>query len=86
MSGRAARAVVDQSLRVFLKEARIRLEAASAVIKAAETCAEAGDSGRAVALANDVDDPVRDADRLIGMAATLLRLSQDEGGPTELGG
>ncbi|MEP0314141.1 hypothetical protein [Hyphomonas sp.] len=74
------RPVVDLGVRFFFEEAGGRLEAATAVAKAAEACAETADLGKAVAIANDVDDPVEEADRLIGMAATLSRLSRGRRG------
>ena len=68
--------VVDLAIRTFLREARERLEEAAATAKAAEACAEAGQPDRGVEIANDIDEPIHDAEQLLRMATTLVRLTR----------
>jgi hypothetical protein len=70
------RAIVDLTVKTFLREACERLEEAAAIVKAAEACAEAGKTDKAVEVANDMDDPVDEADQLLGMVAAISRLSK----------
>jgi hypothetical protein len=53
------RAIVDFTVKTFLREARERLEEAAAIAKAAEACADACKTARAVAIANDIGRPSR---------------------------
>ena len=68
--------VVDLAIRTFLREARERLEEAAATAKAAEACAAAGKPDRGVEIANDIDEPIHDAEQLLRMATTLVRLTR----------
>lgn len=58
-----------------LREMRMRLEEAFGITEAANACARAGQTGRAVDIANDVDDPIHDAERLLTLALDEARSS-----------
>jgi hypothetical protein len=70
------KAIVDFTVKTFLREARERLEEAAAIARAAEACADAGKTAKAVEIANDIDDSVDGADQLLGMVAAIGRLSK----------
>jgi benzoyl-CoA reductase/2-hydroxyglutaryl-CoA dehydratase subunit BcrC/BadD/HgdB len=55
----------------FLKKITERIEEATQIAKAAETCAEAGNASKAVDIVMDVEDPIAQATTLLS-AATLL--------------
>ena len=61
------------SVKDFLRSIRERLDGALAVAKAAEACANAGDSGRAIAILLDVEQPLYEATTLLNAVSLLHR-------------
>jgi hypothetical protein len=51
------------SVKDCIRFIRERLDGATAIAKAAEACAEAGDSGRAIAIMLDVEQPLYEVTR-----------------------
>lgn len=68
--------IVEFAVKTFLREVRERLEEAAGVARAAEARAEAGRTDKAVEIAGDIDDLLHDADKLVAMAAVIMRLAK----------
>jgi len=64
------------SVKDFLRSIRERLDGALAVAKAVEACANAGDSGRAIAILLDVEQPLYEATTLLNAASLLHRSAE----------
>lgn len=64
----------ELAIKAFLKEMRKQLDEAVQVAKAAEACAEAGNTGKAVEIALDLEQPVYEAGRLLDAASLINRL------------
>ena len=65
--------VVGFSIATFLRQLRERVEEAQGIAEAADACARVGRIARGVEIANDVDELIHDAERLLAMAAHLIR-------------
>jgi hypothetical protein len=57
----------------FIRE---RLDGATAIAKAAEACAEAGDPARALAIMLDVEQPLYEVTTLLNAASLLHRCAE----------
>jgi predicted membrane-bound mannosyltransferase len=68
------------AISTFLHDIRAALEEAAGLVKAADACAGVGQLDRATEIANDADDLIHDAEKLLGMATHLSRLSAEDQG------
>ena len=68
----------------FLKSIADRLTRAAAAARAARDCADAGDNDGAVALMENIDIPVYEAQSLINASYILNRIDGDEDGDMPL--
>jgi hypothetical protein len=64
------------SVKDCIRFIRERLDGATAIAKAAEACAEAGDLGRAVTIMLDVEQPLYEATTLLNAASLLHRCAE----------
>ena len=64
------------SMKDCIRFIRERLDGAIAVAKAAEVCAEAGDSGRAIAILLNVERPLYEVTTLLNAASLLHRCAE----------
>jgi hypothetical protein len=62
------------TIRSGLEAITTRLTDAAAIAKAALACADAGAQGRAVQIALDLEEPVREANTLLNMISLLQRM------------
>ena len=72
-------AITAFSVKTFLRQMRERIEEAAGTATAADALARAGLTGRGVAVANDIDELIHDAERLLGLVTMVVR-SADPGG------
>jgi hypothetical protein len=70
------KAAIQSAIRVFLREMSARLAEAAGVARAADACAEAGNTDKGVEVALDVEQLVYEASRLLDAASLLKRLAQ----------
>ena len=63
----------DIIVKEFVGAIRRDLEEATGLVLAAETCASTGNLGKAVEIANDIDEFTHDAGRLLNTVAFLAR-------------
>ena len=62
----------------MLAHIRERLENATAVAKAAEACAAAGNSGKAVTIVLDVEQPLYEATTFLNAASLIRRYAETD--------
>jgi hypothetical protein len=60
----------------LLRDLRERVEAAAGIAKAAHVLADSGLTGKAVEVANDVDEPIHDAEMLLGLVTVVARSAE----------
>ena len=77
----------------LLRDLRERVEAAAGIAKAARVLADSGLTGKGVEIANDVDEPIHDAETLLGLVTVVARsveardsTSDDSGHDAHAGG
>ncbi len=63
-------------IRDFLKSVRARLVEVVTIVKAAEACADAGNIGKAVEIALDIDQPLYEVTTLLNAASLINRISE----------
>jgi hypothetical protein len=68
---------IQSAIRIFLREMSTRLAEAAGVAKAADACAESGNTDKGVEVALDVEQLVYEASRLLDAASLLKRLAQN---------
>ena len=57
----------------LLRDLRERVEAAAGIAKAVRVLADSGLTGKGVEIANDVDEPIHDAEMLLGLVTVVAR-------------
>jgi len=70
--------ITSFAVAAFLREMRERLEQALGLAEAADTCARVGQTAEGIELANKADEPIHDAEILLGMTAWLARHGSDD--------
>jgi hypothetical protein len=75
--------IISFAVEAFLHEMRERLEQAHGLAEAADACARVGQTAEGIELANKADEPIHDAEMLLGMIAWLAR--HDPGDARHLG-
>jgi hypothetical protein len=70
------KAAIETAIRTFLREINVRLEQASGIAKAADACAQAGNTDKGVEVALDIEQLAYEATRLLDAASLLKRLAQ----------
>ena len=66
--------MLEATLKVHIKEIRERLDQATAIAKAAETCANVGNLEKAVEIANDIEQLVYEVNTLLNAASLMNRI------------
>jgi hypothetical protein len=69
-------AIIDQTVKVCLREIHSRLSEAVRIANAAEACANAGSIAEAVPISMDIEQLIHEAGQLHGAASLLRRLPQ----------
>jgi hypothetical protein len=64
------------AIKVFVQQITERLDQATGVAKAAQTCAEAGDVAKTVEIALDIQQSIYEATTLLNAASLIKRISQ----------
>ena len=64
------------TLTMHLHEMRTRLDQATGIAKAAETCAEAGNIDKAIEIALDIEQPIYEVTTFLNAASMILRISK----------
>jgi len=65
---------IETTIRVYLKQMRERLEQAASITKAAEACADAGQTEKALEVALDVEQLVYEVNTFLNAASMINRL------------
>ena len=60
----------------LLRDLREQVEAAAGIAKAAHVLVDAGLTGKGVAIANDVDEPIHDAEALLGLVTVVAQSAE----------
>jgi hypothetical protein len=68
--------IAETVIKEFVTLIRKRLEAAAGIAKAAHVCAQAGNTEGAVEIADDIDEELREANRVFGAALTVRHYSK----------
>ena len=71
-------AVAEPAIKAYLKEFHTRLDQAASIAKAANACAEAGNTDKGVQVALDVEELIHEATRLLDAATLINRLVKQE--------
>ena len=69
-------AAIQSAIRIFLREMSKRLTEAAGVARAADACAESGNTDKGVEVALDIEQLVYEASRLLDAASLLKRIAQ----------
>jgi hypothetical protein len=64
------------TLKAFLKEMRERLEQATSIAKAAEACAENGNTEKAIEIVLDLEQLIYEVNTLLNAASMINRISK----------
>jgi len=75
--GAMDRTATEMTIKVYLREIRLRLDRAAGIAKAAEVCADSDQVDKAVELSLDIEQLAYEASRLLDAASLLNRLSQE---------
>lgn len=70
-------AVAETAIKVYLKEIHTRLDEAASIAKAANACAESGNTDKGVHVALDIEQIVYEATRLLDAASLINRLAKE---------
>jgi hypothetical protein len=68
--------IAETVIKEFVTLIRKRLEAAASIAKAAHVCAQTGSAEQAIEIADDINEEVREANRIFGAALTVRRYSK----------
>ncbi len=67
---------VEITIKTYLKEMRERLERATSIAKAAETCAESGNTAKAIEIALDLEQLIYEVNTFLNAASMINRISK----------
>ena len=76
------RDIVTFTAKTLLRDLRQRVQEAAGMAKAAKALADAGLTSKAVEVANDMDDPIHELERLLGLVAVVMRSADHDGDHT----
>ena len=71
-------AIAETAIKAYLKEIHARLNEAAGIAKAADACAEAGNTDKGVHVALDIEQLCYEATRLLDAASLINRLAKEE--------
>ena len=66
--------ITDLTIKAHLREIRERLDNAASIARAAEACSAAGNVGKAVDIANDIEQSIYEVTTLLNAASLINRL------------
>jgi len=66
----------ETALKAYLKEMRERLEQATSIAKAAEACAENGNTDKAIEIALDLEQLIYEVNTLLNAASMMKRMGK----------
>jgi hypothetical protein len=66
----------DIAIKAYLKEMRERLEQATSIAKAAEACAENGNTEKGIEIALDLEQLIYEVNTLLNAASLLKRIGK----------
>ena len=69
--------IVETTLQFYISEMRERLDSAAGIAKAAEACATAGNIGKAIEIALDVEQIIYEVNTFLNAASLINRISKD---------
>jgi len=67
---------VEITIKVYLKQMRERLERATSIARAAEACADAGNVGKGIEVALDVEELVYEVNTFLNAASMINRIGK----------
>lgn len=67
---------VEATLKIHVKEMRVRLDRAAGIGKAAEACADAGNIEKAIEIALDVEQLIYEVNTFLNAASMINRISK----------
>jgi hypothetical protein len=67
---------VEITIKTYLKEMRERLEQATSIAKAAETCAESGNTAKGIEIALDLEQLIYEVNTFLNAASMINRISK----------
>lgn len=67
---------VETTVKVYLREMRIRLDQAASIAKAAEACSESGNVDKGVEVALDVEQLLYEVNTFLNAASMIKRLGK----------
>jgi hypothetical protein len=67
---------VEITIKTYLKEMRERLERATSIAKAAETCAESGNTAKGIEIALDLEQLIYEVNTFLNAASMINRISK----------
>lgn len=69
-------AILETALKAHISEMRDRLEEAAGIAKAASACAEAGNIGKAVEIALDIEQLIYEVNTFLNAASLMHRIGR----------
>jgi hypothetical protein len=69
---------IETTIKVYLRQMRARLDEATGIVKAAETCADAGNVGKGVEIALDVEQLLYEVNTFLNAASMIHRLGKSQ--------
>ena len=67
---------VETTIKVYLSQMRVRLDEAASIAKAAEACADAGNFGKGIEIALDVEQLLYEVNTFLNAASLIHRLGK----------
>jgi hypothetical protein len=71
-------ATLNALLTQYLREMRARLDQISGIARAAEACAEAGNTPKAIEIALDIEQPIYEVTTFLNAANLMNRIGRQE--------
>ena len=69
--------IIETTLQFYITEMRERLDTAAGIAKAADACATAGNTAKAIEIALDVEMIIYEVNTLLNAASLINRISKD---------
>ena len=69
---------IETTIKVYLKQTRARLDQAASIAKAAEVCADAGNFGKGIEIALDVEQLLYEVNTFLNATSLIYRLSKSQ--------
>jgi hypothetical protein len=72
------RETIETTLKVYIRQMRVRLDEAASLAKAAEACADAGNFSEGIEIAHDVEQLLYEVNTFLNAASLINRLGKSQ--------